>query len=85
MRERFDDLPDGERLLIAERQVQHIVPGAVLVGGTDRALQLTPEQTQQLQKSVRDLVAHGSVEFEGISVHAHDTMRSRGQDPASLP
>lgn len=31
-------LPDWERLLAAERHVQHLVPGAVLVGGTAAAL-----------------------------------------------
>lgn len=29
-----DDLPDWERLLAAERHLQQLVPGAVLVGGT---------------------------------------------------
>jgi hypothetical protein len=33
-----DALPDWERLLAAERHVQHLVPGAVLVGGTAAAL-----------------------------------------------
>ena len=33
-----DDLPDWERLLAAERHLQHLVPGAVLVGGTAAAL-----------------------------------------------
>jgi hypothetical protein len=28
----FDELPDWERLLAAERHLQHLVPGAVLVG-----------------------------------------------------
>jgi hypothetical protein len=32
------DLPEWERLLAAERHVQHLVPGAVLVGGTAAAL-----------------------------------------------
>jgi hypothetical protein len=31
-------LPDWERLLAAERHVQHLVPGSVLVGGTASAL-----------------------------------------------
>lgn len=31
-------LPDWERLLAAERHLQHLVPGAVLVGGTAAAL-----------------------------------------------
>jgi hypothetical protein len=31
-------LPDWERLLAAERHVQHLVPGAVLVGGTAAAV-----------------------------------------------
>ena len=29
-----DDLPDWERVLAAERHLQHLVPGSVLVGGT---------------------------------------------------
>lgn len=33
-----DDLPDWERLLAAERHLQSLVPGAVLVGGTAAAL-----------------------------------------------
>ncbi len=32
------DLPDWERLLAAERHIQHLVSGAVLVGGTATAL-----------------------------------------------
>jgi len=34
----FDDLPDWERLLAAERHLQYLVPGSVLVGGTAAAL-----------------------------------------------
>lgn len=33
-----ENLPDWERLLAAERHLQHLVPGAVLVGGTAAAL-----------------------------------------------
>ncbi len=33
-----DHLPDWERLLAAERHLQHLVPGAVLVGGTAAAV-----------------------------------------------
>ena len=33
-----EDLPDWERLLAAERHLQSLVPGTVLVGGTDAAL-----------------------------------------------
>ncbi len=33
-----EDLPDWERLLAAERHLQSLVPGAVLVGGTAAAL-----------------------------------------------
>jgi hypothetical protein len=32
------ELPDWERLLAAERHIQHLVPGSVLVGGTAAAL-----------------------------------------------
>ena len=32
-----DDLPDWERLLAAERHLQHLVPGAIFVGGSAAA------------------------------------------------
>ena len=38
MSEAFDDLPDWERLLAAERHLQALVPNTVLVGGTAAAL-----------------------------------------------
>ena len=34
----LEDLPDWERLLAAERHLQYLVPGTVLVGGTAAAL-----------------------------------------------
>jgi hypothetical protein len=34
----MDELPDWERLLAAERHIQHLLPGAVLVGGTAAGL-----------------------------------------------
>lgn len=34
----MEQLPEWERLLAAERHVQHLVPGAVLVGGTAAAV-----------------------------------------------
>jgi hypothetical protein len=34
----IEELPEWERLLAAERHVQHLVPGSVLVGGTAAAL-----------------------------------------------
>ena len=33
-----EPLPDWERLLAAERHLQHLLPGAVLVGGTAAAI-----------------------------------------------
>ena len=33
-----EELPDWEKLLAAERHLQALVPGAVLVGGTAAAL-----------------------------------------------
>ena len=33
-----EQLPDWERLLAAERQLQHLIPGSVLIGGTAAAL-----------------------------------------------
>ena len=32
------DLPDWERLLAAERHLQHLLPGAILVGGSAAAV-----------------------------------------------
>ena len=40
-----DDLPDWERLLAAERHLQSLVPGAVLVGGTAAALHARHRQS----------------------------------------
>ncbi|MBI5488778.1 MAG: hypothetical protein HY905_15695 [Deltaproteobacteria bacterium] len=37
---RTDELPDWEKLLAAERHLQQLVPGAVLVGGTAAAVHL---------------------------------------------
>ena len=37
MAQQREQLPDCEWLLTAERHIQHLVPGAVLVGGTDEA------------------------------------------------
>lgn len=34
----MEELPDWERLLAAERHLQHLIPGSVLVGGTAAAL-----------------------------------------------
>ena len=33
-----DDCPDWEKLLAAERHLQHLIPGATLVGGTAAAI-----------------------------------------------
>lgn len=38
MAEQWAELPDWERLLAAERHLQHLVPGAILVGGTAAAV-----------------------------------------------
>jgi hypothetical protein len=40
-----DDLPACERLLAAERHLQHLAPGAVLVGGTAAALRAGHRQS----------------------------------------
>jgi hypothetical protein len=38
MASQLETIPEWERLLAAERHVQHLVPGAVLVGGSAAAL-----------------------------------------------
>jgi hypothetical protein len=40
----FEALPEWEKLLAAERHVQHLIPGAILVGGTAAALHLGHRQ-----------------------------------------
>ncbi len=40
-----EDLPDWERLLAAERHVQALVPGSILVGGTAAALHASHRQS----------------------------------------
>lgn len=50
-----DDLPDWERLLAAERHVQYLVPGAVLVGGTAAALHASHRQSFDGDHVVADL------------------------------
>jgi hypothetical protein len=40
-----EDLPDWERLLAAERHLQALVPGSVLVGGTAAAIHASHRQS----------------------------------------
>lgn len=49
------DLPDWERLLAAERHVQQLVPGAVLVGGTAAALHVGHRHSHDGDHVVSDL------------------------------
>jgi hypothetical protein len=51
----LDDLPDWERLLAAERHLQRLVPGAVLVGGTAAALHAHHRHSSDGDHVVADL------------------------------
>lgn len=51
----FDDLPDWERLLAAERHLQSLVAGAVLVGGTAAALHAQHRRSYDGDHVVPDL------------------------------
>ncbi len=51
----FENLPAWERLLAAERHVQHLVPGAVLVGGTAAALHAAHRHGSDGDRVVGDL------------------------------
>jgi hypothetical protein len=51
----IEDLPDWERLLAAERHLQHLIPGAVLVGGTAAALHAGHRVSRDGDHVVRDL------------------------------
>jgi hypothetical protein len=52
-----EDLPDWERLLAAERHLQALVPGAVLVGGTAAALHARHRRSMDGDHVVSDLRA----------------------------
>jgi hypothetical protein len=51
----YDDLPDWEKLLAAERHVQALVSGSVLVGGTAAALHAAHRQSLDGDHVVADL------------------------------
>jgi hypothetical protein len=51
----FEDLPDWERLLAAERHLQLMVPGSVLVGGTAAALHAGHRESFDGDHVVEDL------------------------------
>lgn len=51
----FEDLPDWERLLAAERHLQALVPGTVLVGGTAAALHAGHRQSLDGDHVIEDL------------------------------
>jgi len=50
-----EDLPEWERLLAAERHVQNLVPGTVLVGGTAAALHLGHRRSHDGDHVLSDL------------------------------
>jgi hypothetical protein len=52
------DLPDWERLLAAERHLQHLVPSAVLVGGTAAALHASHRQSHDGDHVIENLRDH---------------------------
>jgi len=51
----METLPEWERLLAAERHLQHLVPGAVLVGGTAAALHASHRRSMDGDHVVADL------------------------------
>jgi len=51
----LDDLPDWEQLLAAERHVQLLVPGSILVGGTAAALHASHHRSSDGDHVVGDL------------------------------
>jgi len=56
------DLPDWERILVAERHLQHLLPQAVLVGGTAAALHAGHRVSRDGDHVIEDLRDH----FDGV-------------------
>jgi hypothetical protein len=52
---RSEALPDWERLLAAERHLQHLLPGAILVGGTAAALHAKHRVSMDADHVLEDL------------------------------
>ena len=50
-----EDLPDWERLLAAERHLQYLIPGAVLVGGTAAAIHAAHRISMDADHVIGDL------------------------------
>lgn len=50
-----EQLPDWERLLAAERHLQHLVPGAILVGGTAAAIHARHRVSMDADHVLEDL------------------------------
>lgn len=51
----MEELPDWEQLLAAERHLQHLIPGAVLVGGTAAAIHAGHRVSKDADHVVDDL------------------------------
>ena len=66
-----DPLPDWERLLAAERHLQALIPGTVLVGGTAAALHAAGWKTARVRRPV--LVLGG---LDGIATGIRQLQRS---------
>lgn len=70
MTERDPTSSDWERLLAAERHIQHLVPGSVLVGGTAAALHAGhrfSEDADHVLADLRDRFDHVLAELEAIA------------------
>jgi len=52
-----DRLPDWERLLTAERHLQHLVPGTILVGGTAAAVHARHRMSMDLRDRFDEVLA----------------------------
>jgi hypothetical protein len=63
-------LPDWEQLLAAERHVQKLVPGAVLVGGTAAALHAAHRRSQDADHVLDDLRDHFDDVLEALEAAA---------------
>lgn len=80
----WDELPAWERLLAAERHLQQLVPGTVLVGGTAAALHAQVSGASPLTEVVERLAAATPSDRDAIDLASYRGLAPPWNDWAFL-